>query len=629
MGEAADERWAPFPVQDWSSMPTDPLLGGPPGPAPVPGPGPGRATPPWWVPLVVLLCLGLAVGTGTWLARRAPEPRTAALAYVPADGDARWQRQDVTREADTRTSTVVTESARFSGVDGLLSADPGLVTRVLHQDYDDPDEARLWRTTTTRVDEAGVGTQDVRYYRVRGAVELAGEQVGERVTAYEPALLELPADVAPGSTWSSAGTAGGTQDYTSTFTATAGAAGCLDVSGRLVLRPRGTQQAGRQTTVTRTWCPGRGPVGSSQSSGATRTVLTGVDAPAPGARSTSSAPITWTDPRGWAPKTWDTVTVDPESEQVQPMNGVAETAVRPVLAASGLVVRAMGSPHDLVATTPKTPDAWTPAWRAHPGGTVLGLAAFGDVVLATTSERRLVAYSDAGARLWAMDLPEIAGTVPVAVSGSDAVLVDLSGRVVRFAVADGAVRWEREVGSDVNRVPAVGAGLVVVTDRGGTVTALDADTGVRRWDRSMASTGVAVVGGQVLVVVDQNLTALEPGAGRSVWTTHFDGRLTALTGFGAHAVVASKEATVLVDGRGATVVRLPGYLGVDVTSAHLAGWGADRLDVVGTDGRVVASWPTSATSLVSSERPGLPAPQGVYLFGYSKGWTFESWTSGG
>ena len=98
----------------------------------------------------------------------------------------------------------------------------------------------------------------------------------------------------------------------------------------------------------------------------------------------------------------------------------------------------------------------------------------------------------AGLRLWETALPEIGPTAPVRVSSDDAVLVDLSGRVLRFGLADGAVRWERSVSSDVNREPAVGAGLVVVADRSGTVTALDAATGTSRWDRPFAATAVAL-----------------------------------------------------------------------------------------------------------------------------------------
>ncbi len=635
MGGAGEQRWAPFPVQDWSTMPDD-LLGpagaaragpwGPPSPATLVPPARGRRR---WVPLVVLLCLGLVVATGTWLARRAPEPRTAALAYVPADGDALWQRLDTTREAGTRTATVVTESARFAGADGLESGDPALTTRVLHQDHADAGRARLWRTTTTQVDEVGVPTQTVRYLRVRGGVELAGEQAGEEITAYEPALVELPADVAPGASWRSDGSVGAVQDYTSTFTAAAGADGCLDVTGELVLRARGSQAAGRRTSLARTWCPGRGMVAASESSGATRTVLTAVPAPAPAPRTTRSAPIAWSAPRRWAPRRWDTITVDPTTEELQAMAGRAATDVTPVVTAAGLVVRALEAPHDLVATTPKTPDAWTPAWRVHPGGTVLSLAAYGEVLLVTTSERRVVAYSEAGSRLWQADLPDLATTAAAQVSDADAVLVDRSGRVVRFRIADGTVRWEHGVGTDVDRAPAVGAGLVAVVDRSGTVSALDAASGAPRWDRAVGASGVGVVGDAVVAVVDRDVVALEPADGRTRWTTQVGGRSAAPTTFAGRVLLVAREETLLLDADGRVVRRLPGYLGVDVTSTHLVGWAADRLDVVDPGGGVVATWPTSAADLVPGERPGLATPQGVYLFAVARGWTFDSWTSAG
>lgn len=635
MSEAGDGRWAPFPVQDWSTMPAEP----PPAAfwaPPVPGTGlpaslgPVGSTRPWWVPLVVLLCLGLVVGTGTWLARRATEPRTPALAYVPADGHALWQRLDTTRERVTETRTQVTESARFVGINGLISGDSFLVTRVLHQDYDgNPSDARLWRTTTTSVDEVGVPSQTTRYHRVRGSVELAGEQAPDgTVTAYEPALVELPADVRPGSRWTGSGSFGDTEDYTSELRATAGEQGCLEVSGELDLRPKGSDQRGRRVIVERTWCPGQGLVRSSESGGSTNVVAAPITAPAPGPAGTTDEPVRWTDPRAWTPRTWDTVTTDAAGE-TRAMYGTAQTVVTPVLTASGLVVRALHPPDDLVATTPKTGDAWTPVWSVHPGGTILSLASFGSVVLVTTSERRLVAYSDAGLRLWETALPEIGPTAPVRVSAADAVLVDLSGRVLRIGLADGTVRWERSVSSDVNREPAVGAGLVFVADRAGTVTALDADTGASRWDRPFAATAVAVAGDRVLVVEDQNLTALDPGTGTTRFLTHFDGRLTALTGFAGRPLLSSKEETLLLEADGRVGTRLPGYLSVDATETHLVGWTADRLDVLAADGHQVATWPTRSTSLVSSERPGLATPQGVYLFGYTQGWTFDAWTSGG
>ena len=130
----------------------------------------------------------------------------------------------------------MTESARFAGVSGLLSGDAFLTGPALRTDRtDDPEGARLWRTTTTTVDDAGVPSQTVAYHRVRGDVELAGEQTPAGVTAYEPALVELPADVGPGSAWGSSGSAGGAFDNTSSFHAAAGAGGCLEVSGELDL----------------------------------------------------------------------------------------------------------------------------------------------------------------------------------------------------------------------------------------------------------------------------------------------------------------------------------------------------------------------------------------------------------
>ena len=66
-------------------------------------------------------------------------------------------------------------------------------------------------------------------------------------------------------------------------------------------------------------------------------------------------------------------------------------------------------------------------------------------------------------------------------------------RVRRFALATGAVRWQRGLADDVNRPPAVGAGLVVVADRGGTVTALDAGSGQSRWTADLVASGLLVL----------------------------------------------------------------------------------------------------------------------------------------
>ena len=82
---------------------------------------------------------------------------------------------------------------------------------------------------------------------------------------------------------------------------------------------------------------------------------------------------------------------------------------------------------DIVATTPKTVDRWTSLWRMHPGGTVLSVAAFGDVVVATTSGRELVAYSDAGVRLWSLRLEDVAFWSPVRIDDRRVAVADAAG----------------------------------------------------------------------------------------------------------------------------------------------------------------------------------------------------------
>src|SRR6185436_14411694 len=117
----------------------------------------------------------------------------------------------------------------------------------------------------------------------------------------------------------------------------------------------------------------------------------------------------------------------------------------------------------------------------HPGGTIMTLSAFGNVIITTTSNRQMVAYSDVGVRLWQLTLGDLAPTTPVRLNDREAVLVDLAGEIRRFDLATGTVLWQGSAGSDVNVSPTAGAGLFVIMDRGGATTAYEQNTGERRW----------------------------------------------------------------------------------------------------------------------------------------------------
>ena len=121
MNVADDQPWSPFPVQDWSALPADPLGSVAVNPT-WPPPQPQRS---WWRPLVVfglvaaLVAAAAFVASSVGVAARA----TAAADYLPSDGAVSYERTDTTRELKSVVGVAVTESARLSGVAGLLSTD--------------------------------------------------------------------------------------------------------------------------------------------------------------------------------------------------------------------------------------------------------------------------------------------------------------------------------------------------------------------------------------------------------------------------------------------------------------------------------------------------------------------------
>jgi outer membrane protein assembly factor BamB len=290
---------------------------------------------------------------------------------------------------------------------------------------------------------------------------------------------------------------------------------------------------------------------------------------------------------------------------------------------SGLVIRATTGSGDLVATTPKTLTEWTAIWRAHPGGTVLNLSAFGNVIIATTSNRQLVAYSDVGVRLWQLPLDDLAPTSPVRISEGDAVLVDLAGEMRRFDLVTGAVLWQQNVGSDVNVPPVAGAGVVVVMDRGGMTTAFEQGTGKPRWNLDMQGDAAVVIGETVVVIQDQTAHALSTVSGQHRWVRPIFGTLTDMGSFASRAVVATKSQSVIMSSDGVVTQRLGPVLTLTPTQDHLVAWGPTEALLIARDGGIVSRWNLPALTLALQDRPALATSQSVLLF--SNDWTFQAW----
>ncbi len=614
-----DQPWSPFPVQDWSTLPADPLGGvavNPTWPAPEP---PQRS---WWRPLIVFgLVAALVAGTAfvassVGVAARA----TAAARYLPSDGAVSYERTDTTRELKTTVGLAVTESARLSGVAGLLSTDSAFATKMLAEAYADRDTIQILRTTTTAINDPAATAQTIRFYRVTTGVELMGVSTPSEGFVYSPALVLLPGDVRVGSQWSSAGSASDTLDYRSELRAEAGSTGCLNVTGEVrYLSKEG--QLGRVVTVGQTWCRHAGVVAESQSFADVRAVTSRIDPPEPSIQTTTSAPIRWSGPQNWTTKSMTTISISPTFGQ-GPMVGSPSAITPPVRTESGLVIRATLGLGDLVATTPKTLTEWTSIWRAHPGGTVLSLSAFGNVIIATTSNRQMVAYSDVGVRLWQLSLDDLAPTPPVRISDGEGVLVDLGGEMRGFDLSTGTVLWQHNVGSDVNVSPAVGAGLVVIMDRGGTTTAFEDGSGQHRWDREMQGSAATVLGDSVVVIQDQTVHALWTTTGSHRWVRSIFGTLRDVVTFAGQVVVATKSQSVILSGEGVVLQRLGPVLALTATQDHLVAWGPTEARVIARDGAVVSRWELPALTLSQQDRRALALTQGVLLF--SNDWTFQA-----
>ncbi len=130
----------------------------------------------------------------------------------------------------------------------------------------------------------------------------------------------------------------------------------------------------------------------------------------------------------------------------------------PVALRSGLVVQATSPVPDIVAIGPDAAGKWRSRWRAHPGGQILTLSAFGDMAVATTSARTVVGYDGHGVRRWTLPTREVVRAQPVRTAADEIAVAGLDGEVVGVEVSTGGVRWRTRVSGDVRLTPAVAAG---------------------------------------------------------------------------------------------------------------------------------------------------------------------------
>lgn len=630
-----EQRWSPFPVQDWSRLPHDPLdspaydpqLDAEDGKTLLVDPawGPPTPRPRGWIPLLVVVLCCLLVGGSLWVVDRGQAPRaTAALAFVPVDGHVAYeQRTEDSATGGGETSVVVSESARIDGAAVIGSVDNALGRQVLGVlGLEGVQAGRFWRTTATLVDGIGSGHQDVRVLRVDDAVAVVAESDAGGAFVYDPALVELPADVAAGARWSSSGSAGSAQDYRSDFEATAAADGCLAVRGTVSYASK-SRQPGNVRRLTRTWCPGQGMTAATDQVGQRVLAWSQIDGlPGPIEPRTVEEPYAWSDPAAWQRRQYGAISSDPTFGDAAV--GSPEASVKPVIAASGLVIRVAVQAQDLIAFTPKTTTDWIALWRMHPGGTVLTVRAFGDVLVATTSLREVVAYTDAGVRLWSVRTGELTVAGAVRVSDDAVAVATVDGIIRVLDLRTGAARWETSVGSDLSLAPVTVDGALVVADQQGVVTALELEDGTPRWTVDRPAATLTAVGPLLVLTADGLAEGFDATSGRLRWQRPVAGAVTASATYENRVVLATKSGSLVLDEDGRLLAREPAWLDLTVHGGYLIGWGPIEATVLGPELRTVTRWALTAQTVGSAGGTPLPYRQGLRLAGPV--WTLEVWS---
>lgn len=569
-----------------------------------------------WAAWVVTPLVAVLVGAGldaTDLV--APEPLGGASArFVPPEG-----HRSVAIDVDGVET--VTEHARAIGVEALLGAPPAVGASILAALGDDEAmRAQWWRSTSTSTD--GTGTTSLHRLGPDG-VALAAVWGSDLGLVLEPELLLIPADARPGIAWSAAGSAleGGLLTYAADlstwaadgpFADTQGrdiplTGGCLGVDASLrIEEPTGSFTRTRDESSV--WCPGRGVVWSSaaQDDRAVGYAEVRPDAIEPLALDARPA-RPWSD----AVEAGSALTRAARLERTidDPYFGPApaggQYAVAPASTADGRLVMANDRGDDVEVWGLDGATAAL-AWAGHPGGTIVAVASVGDLIVATTAQRRVVAYDGTGRRLWSTAVDELVLAAPIAVGDAaddrvDVAVVTRGGTVVRLDAATGAPAWSRSLGADARGAIVAAGDALLIADERERLTALDAATGDVRWRRDVGlvdrlaagpreagtragggssaiaaitsagrlvvladdggtigelslrglATGLAVADGVALALTDEHLVALDAASGERLWSAA--GGL-ALAGDGAALAVVDAESVELRSARDGAVV---------------------------------------------------------------------------
>lgn len=522
--------------------------------------------------LAFVVLVGLVAATAVLARPKDALPRTNATALLPPDG-----HREVERVDDVVT---VREYALSSG-GPMMSSGPMQLFFAL----DDPE--KLLESSFLRLLETTVSGGEVTHSVT--ALELGANGVrrsldvaGQRMRQWVPAPLVLPTDVAAGASWRSSGSvnefdgfeAVGSMPYDFSASAavptdTAHAAdGCLDITR--------TERVGDAdaNNSTETWCPGRGVV-----AGGPGTVADSPNPTDPGL----GVPASW-KPQSWAPEVVDL-------NKTPPM--VWASALPQVGTDEALVV-AHRTTGDLLIAPGGDVDR---AVRAHPGGAILAIASFGDLVVTATSRATVVAHDIRGVWQWEAGLTDVA-TLPPALVDGRVVVADGSGNVTALDARTGERVWSTSLADQVVSTP-VGCGATTLVGTTGAELVILDEAGQERATASLSDRSEAFSCGGRGEAYSAGLSWLERIApdGTVLVRRHMhDAIIHDLHAFDGVVVTASGRAITAYDDQTLERLwRLDGdFFDTAMADASIIAIDTERILALDLQGREVASWPSDA-----------------------------------
>lgn len=487
----------------------------------------------------------------------------------------------------------------------------------------DPLGATAVRGTRTAVNADGTLSPyiTVGLLTDEGYVDVLGVSSDGNALWYTPPVLQLPRDLAGGTTWTSEGLTLDFAPYTLSGTVVGPAVStslanidavvdeCVDV--RTTLKQEIPEAEGYTTERLTTWCPGLGAIASTNvTSGVTSQLARASD-------------VDWPDPSDPLP---------PQSRLAGtrlPMSIPVSAVTLPPMSLPGGLVMVNSSLQDLALVTvgPEADsgvdDTSSLVWLQHPGGTVLGAGLSGDRILITSSLRSLQSFDTAGRLRWSTELPDVSAGAPVAV-GNSVVVALVDGSLRGFAASTGEPQWVVRLADVITESPVLAGNLVVAADSSGSVVAVDGagrerwstsvdpvdslsplpdgsvlvgqtsglltvveQSGEERWSASLSDSGVvspATQWADVMVVpTDGGIRGLAAESGRELW------RLTGLTlaKVAPNGLVSTPDRIVQVttEGRIADVIDMAESSGPGAASAYLTLLG-DEWVAVSSDGSI-------------------------------------------